>query len=343
MKHSSEFSFDLTGLIKLLLKWRKHFIIIFILAVLFSSIFSSPFFIKPLYKSEAVFYPTTINSISNAMFTDLNKRESDVLAFGEEEEAENALQILNSSHLLSRVVRNYNLMNHYDIDPNGSYPRTKLEKKIESNISFRRTRYLSIEITVWDKDPLKAAEIANGIMLIYDTVKTEIHQQVAVEALSIVEQEYQAKKDEVWGYKQELRKMADKGVINYEEQSRAVSEEIYKLKAKGNDQRLLKQLQEQYDQLANYAGDFTYFYETLILENEELVLLKKRYKKAKVDVDKTLTHKFVVTEAAPAEKKSYPIRWLIVFGTLVLSMILTYVIILFIESQRRAKVLNATS
>ena len=97
MNKQKEFDFNFIDIVSLSWKYRKHLIIIGLIAAVLSSIFTAPFFIKPRYKSEVVFYPTTINSIGNAMFTDLNKREADPLAFGEEEEAENALQLLNSS------------------------------------------------------------------------------------------------------------------------------------------------------------------------------------------------------------------------------------------------------
>jgi hypothetical protein len=47
------------------------------------------------------------------MFTDLTQRQVDPLAFGEEEEAENALQLLNSSALQNRIISNFDLLKHY--------------------------------------------------------------------------------------------------------------------------------------------------------------------------------------------------------------------------------------
>ena len=109
-------------------RWRKQLIILGLVSIVVSSIIS--FMLTPKYQSTVVFYPTTNNSISNALLTDLNQRQKDPLEFGAEEEAEKALQILQSSKLTERLVRNYNLMEHYKIDPKSSLRKTKLANKI---------------------------------------------------------------------------------------------------------------------------------------------------------------------------------------------------------------------
>ena len=327
MKQSKEFELNFTEIASIIWQKRKPLIIVGVISILLSSIFSGPFFIKPKFKSEVVFYPTTINSIGNAMFTDLTQRQADPLAFGEEEEAENALQLLNSSALQGRIVRNFDLMNHYGID--GQSPLTDLAKEMAKNIQFKRTRHLAVSITVLDEDPIKSAEIANGIAILYDSVKTEIQKQVSLEALQIVKDEFKNKEAEVWGLRTRLKDLGQKGITNYEEQSRAISEELYKAVSPSK----ISSLKKQQEELAKYAGEFTYLNETLILELESLSKLRKRFEKAKVDVEKTLPQKFVLTSASPAEKKSYPIRWLIV---LVVTAIVTFssIVVLLIRNNK---------
>lgn len=327
MKQSKEFELNFTEITSIIWQKRKPLIIVGVISILLSSIFSGPFFIKPKFKSEVVFYPTTINSIGNAMFTDLTQRQADPLAFGEEEEAENALQLLNSSALQGRIVRNFDLMNHYGID--GQSPLTDLAKEMAKNIQFKRTRHLAVSITVLDEDPIKSAEIANGIAILYDSVKTEIQKQVSLEALQIVKDEFKNKEAEVWDLRTRLKDLGQKGITNYEEQSRAISEELYKAVSPSK----ISSLKKQQEELAKYAGEFTYLNETLILELESLSKLRKRFEKAKVDVEKTLPQKFVLTSASPAEKKSYPIRWLIV---LVVTAIVTFssIVVLLIRNNK---------
>jgi len=326
------FNFDSADWFPTLWKWRKKLIIITIVSGILGTVVS--FIFPPKYKAEVEFYPTTINSIGNAFFTDLNKREADVLAFGEEEEAENALQLLQSSKLIGRVVKNFKLFDHYGIDMAGNKPKYKLGNKIKKNIKFKRTRGLSVKIEVYDKDPMMAAKIANGIASIYDTVKSEIQHEVAMQALEVIQSEYESKEKEVLELRKNLKTLADKGVTNFEEQARAISEEIYKARSQGKNARA-EELEKEQKQLAKFAGEFTYFNETLILESEVLVQLRKRLKKALVDVNKTITHKFILTEADVPEVKSTPQRKLIVLLSCISSLFLASILVLIFENFKK--------
>src|SRR5690606_33652777 len=155
--------------IALFVRWKKQLMILGIIAIVVSSVIS--FLITPKYKSTAIFYPTTNNSISNALLTDLNQRQKDPLEFGAEEEAEKALQILNSSKLTERLVRNFNLMEHYKIDQSSNLKKTNLAKKIAKNFNFSRTRYLSIQVDVLDEDPVMASNMANAVFELFDSIK----------------------------------------------------------------------------------------------------------------------------------------------------------------------------
>ena len=326
-----------TDLLAYAIKWRKHLLILAIIAIVVSAVVTMPFIINPKYKAEVIFYPTTIKSIGNALFTDLNKREADPLAFGEELEAENALQLLQSSSMTGRIVKDFNLMEHYHIDPKGSQAKTKLANKFNSNIEFRRTRYLSIAIDVLDEDPVMAAKIANGIAEIYDTVKTEIQMQLAREAFVIIEGEYRAKEKELTEIRNNLKKLAENGVTNFEEQSRALAEEIAKLQSKGGSPSQLQKLREEQALLSKYAGDFLFYTENLKLELDALDKLRTRYEKAKVDVDKTITHKFLLTSADVPEIKAYPIRKTILLISLFATLFIGFLAIIVIEKYRDYK------
>lgn len=259
-----------------------------------------------IHKAEVIFYPTTINSIGNALFTDLNKRELVILwRLVKKWKPQNALQLLSSS-MTGRIIKDFNLMDHYGIDPKGSQAKTKLTNTFNSNIEFRRTRYLSIGITVLDKDPVMAAKIANGIAEIYDTVKTEIQMQLAKEAFAIIEDEFRKKEKAIIEIRDNLKKLAENGVTNYEEQSRALAEEIAKLQAKGGSSSQLQQLRDQQSLLSKYAGDFLYYTENLKLELDALHKMRTRYEKAKVDVDKTITHEIFANLGRNTGNKSLP-------------------------------------
>ena len=73
------------------------------------------------------------------------------------------------------------------------------------------------------------------------------------------------------------------------------------------------------------------------LDREELSIIKKQYDKLAVDVKQNLTPKFIVNKAVMAEKKSYPIRWLIMLVSVAISFLLSIVILLVFERVREIK------
>mgnify|MGYP001081777756 CR=1 FL=1 len=323
------FDFNFVELIQIWWKHRNKLIIIGAVAIIAASIFSAPFFIKPKFKSTAVFYPTTNNSISNALLTELNTRANDPLEFGEEEEAEKALQILQSSKLQDRLIKNFDLMKHYNIK-NSNTPNTDLAKKISSNIQFARTRYLSIKIEVLDHDPVMAQQIANGVLNLYDTIKNEIQAEVAIPALAIVKRTLDAKEAQVESIRASMRKIGELGVTNYEEQSRALAEEIYKARANGNMGKV-NDLMDQQKTLVEYGGNSISLKEQLELEEQKLSDLRLKFEKAQVDVNEKLQNLFVVSTADQPEKKSYPVRWLIVLTTLITTLLFAGIAIFIYE------------
>lgn len=297
-------------------RWRKLLLIICAAAFVLSAIFSSPVFIKPKYKATHIFYPTTNNSISNALMTELNQRQKDPLEFGEDEEAEKALQVLQSGDLMGRLIKNFNLYKHYGIDPSKGNPKTAIGNMIESNFSFTRTRYLSVKIEVLDEDPKMAAALANGIAALYDTIKTEIQKQVAIPALEIVRRAVKQKQDQIQGIKDRMRTLGEQGVTNYEEQSRALAEEIYKAQSLGRADKV-RDLMKQQAELVKSGGDFIQLNELIKHEEEKESDLLAQLEKREVDVKESLSHKFTVSAADVPEIKAWPKRsMLVIFATL---------------------------
>ncbi len=164
--------FNSANLLDFLYRWRYTLIIFTFLAIVASFIFSSPFFITPKYKSTVIMFPVATNSISKVLISQNSGIKEDILGFGEEEQAEQMLQLLNSNLIRDRIIEKYKLMEHYGIEPDSRYKYTRLYGKYEDNIKFRRTEYMAVKITVLDTDPQMAADIANDIAALVDSAKS---------------------------------------------------------------------------------------------------------------------------------------------------------------------------
>jgi uncharacterized protein involved in exopolysaccharide biosynthesis len=72
-------------------------------------------------------------------------------------------------------------------------------------------------------------------------------------------------------------------------------------------------------------------------DRKNLSMLKTKYEEARVDATDKIPHKFIVNLAKPAEKKTYPIRWLIVVVSTISTFLLAIVVVLILENIRRMR------
>jgi uncharacterized protein involved in exopolysaccharide biosynthesis len=346
-----------TSLLMTFVKWRKPLIVVVLVAAVASFIFSGPMFIKPKFKSTVVFFPAASTSISKAI---LENNPTDIVAFGEETQVEQLLQILNSDEIRSIIIKKYNLMKHYRIDPSSDYPLTHLYKQYDDNISYKPTEYLSIQIEVLDENPQMAADIGNDIASLLDSVKNRLQRERLLEAMKIVQQEYDSKLAVITSKQDSLKTLRELGLMDYNNQASIWNEEYaksfssynndiaalpelekyrsendsmvvnMKARIKGAESRM-KNLQTKLDLLAKYGGTNISLNEDLAMQVGELNKLKLQYQKLRIDAEHNIPPKFIINRAVKAEMKSYPVRWLIVVVSVFASFILALVVLVIIE------------
>lgn len=323
--------FDSSNLLLFIIRWRKPLAILTTVAAVASAIFSGPVFITPKFESTVIMFPTSTASISKSLLSKNNVAKEDLLSFGEEEQAEQLIQILNSDEIRSKIVDRYNLMEHYEIDTTDKYKQTKLFKEYESNITYKRTEFQSVRIDVLDTEPQRAADIANDIASLVDSVKNRMQKERAFKAMSIAEAEYFEMKDYIKELEDSLNSLREMGVNDYESMSERFNE-YYAKALLENNQRAAGQLAEQLKVLSKYGGAYVSIRDMLEYEKEQLSHLRAKYQEAKVDAEQTLPHKFIVNNAFAAEKKTYPIRWLIVLVSTLSTFILGLLVIITFEN-----------
>ncbi|MGZ4118180.1 MAG: hypothetical protein ACXVPY_11890, partial [Bacteroidia bacterium] len=261
-------------------------------------------------------------------------KDQDVLEFGQEEEAEQMLQILNSDEIRTKICNKYHLMQHYGIDSTDKFKRTKLYDEFQNNITFKRTEYMSVKIEVMDRNPDTAAIIANDIAALHDSTKIRMQHERASQALKIVEKEYFEKQNDVKALLDSIKVINGYGIYDYESQSERTNEQYVIALAKGED-RAVKLLQEKLNIIAKYGATYVADRENLYMQRKQLNLLKTKYEESKVDATEILPQKFVVSSAFPAEKKSYPVRWIIVVVSTFATLLVAIIAILLLENIRQ--------
>ncbi len=319
-------------LMQVIYTYKKHLTIIGISAIILSAVFSGPGFITPLYKSIVILYPTASNSISKVLLSDNFNNSKDILEFGEIEQTEQMLQVLNSNKIRDRIINKYDLINHYGIKERSKYKMTQLYDEYESNFVFRRTEFMAVKITVYDKDPELAAFMANDVAELVDSTINQMQKKIAKRAFDIVEAEYLKLKTEIKNKEDSLTILREFGVHDYESQSEMFNRQLAIEMAKGNRNGITR-LEKKLETLAKYGGPYVSLRDALEHDKKQLSQLKAKYEEAKVDAQESLPHTFVINTAYEAEKKTYPIRWLIVvistFTTLFLAVIIFSLIDMF--------------
>jgi uncharacterized protein involved in exopolysaccharide biosynthesis len=322
-------TFNSVTLIQFFWKWRKTLFLVIIVTFVLSSIIS--LLITPKYKSTVIMFPTSTNSISKALLSDFYGLKQDVMEFGEEEQSEQLLQVLHSSIIRDRISQKFNLYKHYKIPENAKARQTRLIKEYNNNIKFRRTQYMAVEISVLDKDAQMAADIANDIASLLDTIMNNMQKERAVRGYEIVEHTFNKLKLEIQEIEDSLSFLRTKGIHDYESQAERLYESLSKELASGN-MRGIKAIEERLDTLAKYGSAFVSLRDQLEHEKKQLSAIKTKYEEAKVDAEEFLPHKFIVDHAYKAEKKSYPVRWLIVIVSTFSTFFFTLVIIIIKEN-----------
>lgn len=325
-------SFDSTNILLFLYKWRKPLFWVVVIAF-FGSVIAS-FTITDKYRSTVIMYPAATNAISQALLTqNQGSMQKGILDFGVDEETEQMLQMLHSNRIRDRIIEEFGLESHYNISPNSKFRLSKLHRRYESNISYKRTEYMAVRISVLDTDPQFAADIANRIADLLDSTKSQIQQERAQKAYEIVSGQYNKLIAEMQQMEDSLTKLRELGINDYESQAEMLNQQMAREMATNNTQGI-KKLQEKLDILAKYGGPYVSLRDQLEFDREKLSLLKAKYEEAKTDAEEVLPTKFVVNSAFPAERKAYPIRWLIVLVSTISAFLFAMIIILIVENIR---------
>ncbi|MFT5581525.1 MAG: tyrosine-protein kinase Etk/Wzc [Lentimonas sp.] len=290
-------------------KNRKLIIGVTIAAAIVSIIVS--LLLTPVFKSTAIVFPAATSTVS---FSEQRNAKASSMDFGEEEQAEQLVQILQSSKIRNRLVERFDLFKNYEIeldDPNKNF---KLNKAYQNHIMFTRTRYGSIQIDVLDKKPELAAEIANKIVQLIDTVKNEMVQERTLPAFDI----NQRKKDMLEVQKKAILRQMDSlsqiGVVPIE--GRANLFQAYNDSKNQSDREFFK---KQIDINLKYGSRFDGLE---MLRDEKITKqsdFEDSYEQAESDANTLFNHKFIVESAVVADKKDKPKKAIIVllstFGT----------------------------
>lgn len=290
------------NLIQFIWAQRKSLLIITSIVFFISLIVS--LLITPLFLSTAIVFPA---ASSNVSFSDQRNVKAAAMDFGEEEQAEQLVQILQSSRIRDKIVAKFNLLAHYEIDPNDVNKYYKLNNEFTSHFDFTRTRYGSIQIDVLDRDPELAAKMANSIVDLIDTVKNEMIRERTKPAFEINKRKMGQMLHDRDSVLNLLDSLSAIGVVSMDIRSNLFQALVdSKNAAEKSDIKAKLAVNTlygaQYDALEHMRNE-------MIIKIEEF---RVSYEQAESDANANFNHKFVVEKAVKSDKKEKPKRMIIV-------------------------------
>lgn len=311
--------FDNQRILNLIWKRKFHFLVVGIIAVILSAIFSGPAFIQPKFKSVARIYPTNIWSLSN------------------ESETEQMLEVVNSNDIRLRMINAFRLDTVYKISKNDPEYLSLMLFLYGKNVKAEKTEYETVEIQVLDQNPQRASDMCDSIIQFYNDKVGQMHKVKDLEMVQIAKSELNKRYNELETVKDKLDSIRHQyDILNVEEQVPEVTRGYMNALAEGRGSASdTKKIKEIYDNLAKEGTEASWLESRFGYLEHTIDSLTMQHNFYLSEYEKNITYSHVVEYPFPADKKSYPVRWLIVAFSTVSAVFLALLIFLVLDYRKK--------
>ena len=319
IKPNMENYFSNIHMMNIFFKWKWHLLAIAVIAALLAAIFSGAVFIKPRYKSYALIYP------------------SNIAPYSDESESEQMLQWMLSEDIRDSVMKKFGLPKHYEIDPSYKYFSSTMNYLYNKNVKINKTQWESIEITVMDTDPVIARDMVLAIIHFVNQKIRSIHREKYNEVARSMGQTLALKRAQLDSIEAELSVLSQEyELIDFESQAREITRGYLRTVDGSNSTNInmkdVLRLKENFEQKAQRMAILTQRLNDVLRIYGQF---EEVYDQAVYDANKHFTFTNIITPPVVADKKSYPVRWLIVMYAVAASLVFAVLAISIIENKRR--------
>ena len=289
-----------------------------VVAVVLAAVFSGPAFIRPKYKSTARIYPSNIGEMS------------------EESKTEQMLEIINSNDVKLNMMEAFPLNEDYKIKKDDPQYLTYMFDIYNKNISASKTQYETVELVVMDFYPQRAAAMCDSLIHFYNRKVEQIHKAKNGEVLVILKKQLEKKQHEYDSIVVDLNKLrVESGIINYTEQVPEVTRGYMSALAAGRGSGAdTKQIKELYDNMLVSGADALRLEKKVNYLINSIDSITQLYEINLSEYEKSITYSHVVEKPFPADKKSYPVRWIIVLFSAVSAVFMALLVFLVIDYRK---------
>lgn len=299
---------------------RKRFLLLAIVAavaIIGAAIFSGPAFISPRYKSQAVVYPINIEP------------------YGNESRTEQLLQLFHGNDIRDSLIDKFDLAEVYELNSEKDGFKYSLHSEYNDHVIVSKTNFESVNIEVYDKDPIRAKAMANEMITQINFKVRKMHKAKAIEHLKVAkdQMEYQLLiLDSVNSQLADLRN--NNGLLDYQLQTERVTEGYIRMLGQSNvNNARLDEVRGILTDLREKGGVFIALSQMSEVGNHHYNELHIHYQGLLKEVNQELSYVNLVMEPEAADRKSYPVRWMIVLTTTISALLAALVILLLFEKR----------
>ncbi len=310
--------FDNQRILNLIWKRKIHFVIVGIIAIVLSGIFSGSTFIKPKFKSTARIYPSNLSELS------------------EESKSEQMLEIINSNDIKFKMFDAFGLDEVYGIKKDDPHYTTYMFDIYNNNVGASKTEFETVEIKVLDHLPQRASDMCDSIIHFYNKKVGEIHKAKDWEMVEISNRQLTNKQIEFDSLKvklDQIRKESD--ILDFDNQVAEVTRGYMNALTSGRGSSSnTKKITDMYDNLAEKGSEAVWLQSQFISVIAALDSLNRLHDVYLNEYEKDITYAHVVESPFPADKKSYPVRWLIVAFSTISAVFLALLVFLVLDYRK---------
>ncbi|NNE36224.1 MAG: lipopolysaccharide biosynthesis protein [Rhodothermales bacterium] len=308
-----------------------------------------------------------------SMLSEFAPEAASLLGGGGGGEINRYFAILSSRSLMTSVVRRFDLMNVYEIEPS----ETALDDTIEllrANTEFtldQEFEYLSIQVL--DRDPQRAADIANYFVQELNRVNSELSAQNASLYTGFVSESLQGAEMALDSARAVMQRFQEKhGVIDLPTQTQAFLESVANLRRDvleaeiqyevlrdqlgpenartRSAQMLAEAAKSKYDaalggaerllpvpqsRIPSLANQYAELLQEILIQGEIVKFVRPLYEQARFDEQREKVAVQVLDPAVPPSRKAKPVRSIIVIVATISGFLLSIIFVLLYDYVKR--------
>lgn len=289
--------------------WRTYVVVGGVAAVL-AMVFSTPHFMPPRYRSQALVYPVNLSSYSIETSTD------------------QLLQLLQSNSIRDSLIAKFDLATHWGMDTSARGWRYALDRTYAERVSISKTKYESVDIRIIDEDAVLARDMVLELLRQGDLLARRLQRSKSAELLNLIRWDLHQTRSKLDSVEQRLDALRQThGLLDYHTQTKEFSKGYMRALAGNTPQTQLDRIREMIRDLEEHGGEFqqlSELYGKLLVEYGEKLGQERQ---ATLDLNKELSYSDLVTYPEVSDKKIYPVRWLVVLIATVAALLLCHVFI----------------